>query len=66
MPLMRDAQSGVVRDVSEAYLKRFPGDYVPVDVPVVPDETPAPTGEEQVPDRVLVKRTGGRKEGTSI
>ena len=70
MPLMRDAETGVVREVSEAYLRRWPSDYLPLDSPddspAVPGETPAPTGEEQVPDRVLVKRTGGRKKGTSI
>ncbi len=30
MPQMKDAQTGVVREVSEAWLKRFPGDYVKV------------------------------------
>lgn len=58
MPLMRDAQTGVIREVDERYLKRWPLDYLPI-------ETPAPTGEEQAPARVLVKPTGGRKKEKS-
>jgi hypothetical protein len=36
MPLMRDAETGILREVSERYLKRWPHDYVP------PDHEPNP------------------------
>lgn len=34
MPLMRDKESGVVREVHPRYLARFPGEYVEVTEPV--------------------------------
>jgi hypothetical protein len=60
MPLMRDRQTGVIRDVTDKYLKRWPNDYEPL----LPKD-PAPTGEEQAPARVSKKTTGGRKKEES-
>ena len=36
MPLMRDAVTGVIREVSAQWHKRWPADHVPVDAPVEP------------------------------
>lgn len=42
MPLMRDKESGVVREVHPRYLARFPGEYVEVTEPIaVPKNRPS-------------------------